>query len=157
MAERRFRNEMQIDKTPEDVFAFFSNAANLNRITPPWLHFKILNPDVKLQKGSLIRYRLRLRGIPLKWISEITEWNPPHYFVDAQIKGPYRTWIHKHEFIAEDSVTHMIDEVRYSLPGSFLEPLVNRFFVEPDIKRIFQFRTKVIEEIFKSEKPSATV
>jgi ligand-binding SRPBCC domain-containing protein len=157
MAERIFRNEMLISRNRETVFAFFSDAANLNRITPNWLHFQILNPEVKLQKGSLIKYRLRLRGIPIKWISEISEWNPPDYFVDTQIKGPYRTWIHKHEFIPDRDSTRMIDEVQYLVPGAFLEPVINKFFVEPDIRRIFEFRTKTIEKIFQSEKSSATV
>ena len=148
MAERIFHNEVRVPEGPETIFKFFSDAKNLNVITPPWLDFQIVTPDVKLEKGSQIEYRLKWRGLPLRWISEIAYWNPPHSFVDKQIKGPYKTWIHKHEFVPDDNGTRIIDEVRYSIPGAFLEPLIHKFFVGPDVRRIFEFRMNKISALF---------
>jgi ligand-binding SRPBCC domain-containing protein len=152
MRERTFRNEVRVLQKPENLFEFFADARNLNRITPDWLNFRIINPDIKLQKGSKIVYKLTWRGLPLKWVSEITDWNPPHSFIDKQIQGPYKTWIHTHNFARENDVTRIIDEVQYSVPGSFLEPLIHKFFVGPDVHRIFQFRTRKILEIFEAVK-----
>jgi ligand-binding SRPBCC domain-containing protein len=149
MAERTIRQEVLVLGKPENIFSFFADARNLNQITPSWLNFHILNPDVKLEKGSRIEYSLKWRGIPLRWISEISDWQPPYRFIDTQIVGPYKTWIHKHEFVREDNKTRIIDEVHYSVPGSFIEPLVHRFFVGPDIQRIFKFRTHTILKLFE--------
>ncbi len=156
MAERTIRKEILVQGTPENLFLFFADARNLNRITPAWLNFHILNPDVKLQKGLRIEYALKWRGFPLRWISEITEWNPPHGFIDTQIHGPYKTWIHKHMFVRENSDTRIIDEVHYSVPGSFLEPLIHKFFVGPDVKRIFEYRTQTILELFDAPLSGST-
>lgn len=81
----------------EEIFAFFCDAQNLESITPPWLKFEVLTPaPIELGEGALIDYRLRVRGIPLRWQSKITHWDPPHSFVDEQLRGPYRLWIHTH-------------------------------------------------------------
>ncbi|MCA9729166.1 MAG: SRPBCC family protein, partial [Candidatus Eisenbacteria bacterium] len=115
----------------EEVFAFFAAAENLERITPPLLQFRVLTPPpIDMRPGALIDYRLKLRGIPLRWRSEITVWDPPHRFVDEQRRGPYRSWIHEHRFEEENGHTRVTDEVRYLAPGG---PLVHRWLIRPDL------------------------
>ena len=128
-----------------EVFAFFSDAANLERITPPWLRFHTLTPlPIAMRPGATIDYRLRLRGLPLRWQSEITVWDPPRRFVDEQRRGPYRSWIHEHELIERDGGTEVRDFVRYTVPGG---RLVDRLIVRPDVTRIFDYRRRVLEEL----------
>lgn len=147
-ARYEFRAEVWLPRGLEEVFPFFADAANLERLTPAWLRFEILTPrPVPMQVGQLIDYRLRLRGIPLRWQSEITAWSPPHRFVDEQRRGPYRTWIHEHTFEERDGGTVCRDFVQYDVPGG---GLVRRFFVLPDLRRIFAYREMVLRELFAS-------
>jgi ligand-binding SRPBCC domain-containing protein len=134
-----------IARPPDDVFPFFANAANLERLTPPWLRFEILNPGVDLHRGAIIDYRLRVHGIPLRWQSEILEWEPPHRFVDVQRKGPYSLWIHEHRFEPRDGGTVVYDNVQYAAPGG---ALVQRFLIAHDLDRIFSYRRARLEEHF---------
>ena len=94
--------------------------------------------------GTTIDYRLRLRGVPIRWRSEITRWDPPHGFVDEQRRGPYRKWIHEHRFRAEDGGTRVEDQVTYAVPGS---ALADRWFVRPELERIFDYRRRAISEL----------
>jgi ligand-binding SRPBCC domain-containing protein len=125
----------------ERVFGFFSDAFNLERITPPELHFRVTTPaPIALQRDTRIRYRLRLYGIPFGWETRIALWDPPQRFVDVQARGPYRLWIHRHEFgLAPDDGTRVRDRVEYALPlgrlGELAHPLVRR-----QLDRIFAFR-----------------
>ncbi len=139
-----------IQESREKVFKFFADAMNLEEITPPELNFKIITaPPIDIKKGALIDYRLKLRGIPVTWKTEITEWNPPVSFVDTALKSPYKQWIHRHTFEENQSgETVMKDVVRYRLP---LEPLgdLAHFIVKRELNYIFDYRYKVIEEIFK--------
>lgn len=132
-----------------DVFAFFAEAANLERITPPFLRFHVLTPPpIVLRTGARIDYRLTLRGIPLRWRTEITAWDPPQRFADVQLRGPYAEWIHTHTFEEQDNGTMVRDEVRYRLWGPHvLGTLVDRLLVAPDTTRIFQFRQRALEQI----------
>jgi ligand-binding SRPBCC domain-containing protein len=153
MAEHILRSEQTIALPRDEVFEFFSNAANLERITPKELNFKITSPQpIEMKTGALIDYRLSLHGFPMNWRTEITLWNPPYEFVDTQLKGPYSQWIHHHEFIEIDANTTLIkDEVKYRLP---LEPFgdLAHFIVKGQLDGIFAYRTKVVEELItKSE------
>jgi len=122
----------------EEVFAFFADAGNLEAITPPWLGFEVLTPrPIAMRPGTLIDYRLRLRGVPLRWRTEISVWQPPHRFVDEQRRGPYREWVHEHTFTAVDGGTLVRDRVRYRVPGGWL---VHELFVRRDVERIFDYR-----------------
>jgi ligand-binding SRPBCC domain-containing protein len=134
----------------EEVFRFFSDARNLQRITPAFLHFDVLTPGpLTMGAGALIDYRLKLRGIPLRWRTEITMWEPPVRFVDVQLRGPYAEWVHTHTFEEEDGGTLVRDAVRYRLWGpEFLTRIINKILVAPDTKRIFEFRHQALEEIF---------
>lgn len=122
----------------EEVFAYFADARNLEELTPPWLRFRIVTPGaIDMRAGALIDYRISLRGIPLRWRTRITEWEPPSRFVDEQLRGPYRLWRHEHRFIEQDGGTLCVDRVEYRVP---LDALVHRWMVKPDLDRIFAFR-----------------
>ena len=142
----------QIIKHPRDeVFEFFADAGNLERITPPELNFHIITPQpIDIKKGALIDYTLKLRGIPITWKTEITQWNPPFDFIDSALKSPYKQWIHLHTFEAgENGETIMKDIVRYRLPFEPLGDLAH-WYVKKELKYIFDYRYKVIEEIFQN-------
>src|SRR5439155_8599779 len=127
--------ELWLPRPRDEVFAFFSDAANLDALTPPWLHFRILTPrPLSLQAGAHIEYRLRWRGLPIFWRTEIAVWEPPLRFVDRQIKGPYRQWIHEHTFEERDGGVLMRDRVEYAVPGWLLEPLLHRLLVGLDVR-----------------------
>lgn len=151
MAEYILEREQIIKRPREEVFDFFADAVNLERITPPELNFHITTPQpIDIKKGALIDYELKLRGIPITWKTEITQWNPPFDFVDTALKSPYKQWIHLHTFEEGNAgETIMKDIVRYRLP---LEPLgdIAHFYVKKELKYIFDYRYKVIEEIFKT-------
>lgn len=133
----------------EQVFSFFSRAENLEALTPAWLNFKILSANPQpVQKGTMIHYKLRLRGVPLRWTTEILEWNPPFGFVDFQLSGPYKLWHHTHRFIAEGQNTRIVDEVLYDLPFGPLGKLAHAITVKRDVEKIFGFRQKKIRELF---------
>jgi ligand-binding SRPBCC domain-containing protein len=130
-----------------EVFDFFSKAENLERITPEFLEFRILTPlPIQMESGTLIDYKLKVHGIPIRWRTLITEWNPPFSFTDEQVKGPYRKWIHRHTFEAgtEPNSTIMKDHVQYSLWGGGLA----RFLIEKDIQSIFNHRRSEIRSQF---------
>ncbi|HQZ81985.1 MAG TPA: SRPBCC family protein [Pyrinomonadaceae bacterium] len=149
MAEHIFTDTLEIDRPLDEVFEFFADARNLEKITPNELGFNILSPIEELREGSLIDYSLRLYGFPIKWRTEITKWDPPNTFVDTQLSGPYSQWIHTHKFTEIDPERTLIeDAVRYRLP---LEPLgdLAHFLVRQQICRIFAFRKKTVAEILE--------
>ena len=139
------RKTQWIARPPHEVFPFFADANNLERITPPWLKFKILNPGVEMQRKALINYRLHVHGMPLCWQSEITEWEPPYRFVDVQRRGPYSLWIHEHRFEAHNGGTLVQDTVQYAAPGG---TLLRELLIEPDLDLIFNYRRERLEEHF---------
>jgi len=145
MRIHRLHSELWLPREPSEVFPFFADAANLQRITPPWLHFEMLtrNP-VDMRVGTLIDYRLRIRGFPIRWRSEITVWDPPHRFVDEQRRGPYRLWVHEHTFTAQTGGTLVGDTVSYAVRFGVL---VHKLLVGPDLRRIFDYRKRRIEEL----------
>lgn len=126
------------------MFAFFSDATNLERITPPWLGFRIVGAPARMAPGALIEYRLKLHGIPLRWLTRIEIWEPGRRFVDAQLEGPYRLWRHTHSFEPHERGTLMRDEVRYALPLGALGELAHRLVVRRDLERIFDFRREEV-------------
>ena len=146
MKLREFQTELWLPLPPEDVFPFFADAANLDAITPPWLHFHIVTPGpIAMRTGAVIDYRLRMRGIPLRWRTRIGAWEPPHRFVDEQIRGPYRRWVHEHRFEARDGGTRVRDVVSYAVPFDFI---AHRWLVRPDVERIFRYRAESLRRHF---------
>jgi ligand-binding SRPBCC domain-containing protein len=141
------RTRIRLPQPRPEVFAFFADAGNLQALTPPWLHFQILTPmPLAMQRGALLDYRLRLRGIPVRWRTAITAWEPPCRFVDEQLRGPYRLWVHEHTFEeTPDGGTAVADRVRYRVPGG---ALVNRLLVARDLKAVFTFRSATLLRLF---------
>ena len=142
------RAEVIVESPIEEVFEFFSSAENLESITPPWLNFRIVTPmPIKMGKGTLLDYKIRLHMIPIRWRTEIADWQPPYKFADQQLKGPYKRWWHEHTF--EDlgnGLTLVRDEVHYIPRGG---SLLHRLMVKPDLKRIFSYRQQQLAKRFK--------
>ncbi len=142
------RREQWIARPIEDVFTFFAEARNLEAITPPWLAFRVLSREpIAIQAGTHIRYRIRWRHVPLRWLTEIAEWQPPVRFVDVQRRGPYALWHHTHEFEPERGGTRMRDLVRYALPLGPLGLLMHQLVVGRDLQAIFDYRARKVEEL----------
>lgn len=132
----------------EEVFAFFADAANLDALTPPFLRFRILTPmPIELRAGSQLDYKLALFGIPVRWRTLITDWQPGRRFVDEQASGPYALWRHTHEFEAQGDATLMRDTVDYSLPLGPLGSLAHGLFVRGTLQRIFDFRREAVHRL----------
>ena len=134
----------------DEVFAFFSNAENLNKITPLEVNFSILTPmPIKMQVGALIDYRIKLLGIPFFWRTQISVWEPTAYrFVDEQAKGPYVFWRHEHTFEDKGNYVLMTDRLLYVSPGWFLEPFIDTYFVRPRIEKIWAYREQQFNILF---------
>jgi ligand-binding SRPBCC domain-containing protein len=148
MASYVLQREQWIPRPIEHVFDFFADARNLEAITPPWLDFRILTPEpIRMGSGTLIRYRLRWHGLPLRWLTEIQRWNPPTEFIDVQLQGPYRLWHHMHHFRPADGGTLMQDVVRYALPLGPLGRLAHAWRVQSDLEAIFDFRASKVSEL----------
>jgi ligand-binding SRPBCC domain-containing protein len=132
----------------EKLFGFFGDARNLEQITPPFLNFRVLamsTPDVR--RGTVIRYRLKLHGIPLRWRTVIDRWEPPAGFTDRQASGPFATWVHEHEFIPENGGTLLVDRVRFRARFHGLLNSVFLAWILRDLKRIFTYRQLAITRL----------
>jgi ligand-binding SRPBCC domain-containing protein len=142
-----FHSELWLPHPLTTVFPFFASAEHLEQLTPPFLSFHILTSQpIVIFRGRRIQYKLKIHGIPVRWESEITGWNPPHSFSDDQLHGPYRHWHHEHTFEERDGGTLVRDKVEYAVPGG---TLVNRLFVAPDLRRIFNYRTAILKKLFR--------
>lgn len=140
-----FKTELWLPRPRQEIFPFFADANNLQAITPPWLNFHVLTPEVEIRAGALIDYRLRVRGIPLRWRTHIKVWEPPGRFVDEQLRGPYRRWVHEHTFEESNGGTLCRDHVQYAVWGG---RLVEWLFVRRDVRQIFDHRQQRLNELF---------
>jgi ligand-binding SRPBCC domain-containing protein len=140
--------EQRLPGAPDRMFPFFGDAHNLEAITPPWLGFRVVTQrPIEMGPGTLIEYRLRLHGLPIRWRTTIAVWDPPHRFVDVQLSGPYAMWHHTHDFEplpGGEPGTLMRDTVRYALPLGPLGELAHRAIVRRDLARIFDFRRDAV-------------
>jgi hypothetical protein len=143
----RLEREQILARPLEEVFSFFAEASNLALLTPPSMHFRLITAQpVQMRDGTLIEYRLRVRGVPIRWVSRIEDWAENRGFADRQLKGPYRHWFHRHEFEATGEGTRIIDRVEYALPlgvlGLLALPLVRR-----DLDAIFAYRREAVARL----------
>lgn len=144
-----FHHEQAVSRPIDEVFAFFDRAENLEALTPSTLGFRILTPSpIRMREGALIDYTLRIWGVPVHWRTLITHYDPPHRFVDEQIKGPYAFWHHTHTFTQLDGGVQIEDDVRYCMPFGLAGRFVHAAFVRRDLERIFRFRAARIAEHF---------
>ena len=141
MRVRNFDSQLWLPQPRDKVFAVFSDAANLDAITPSWLNFRTVTPGpIEMHLGTMIDYNLRVHGFPVRWRSEITAWEPPTRFVDEQRSGPYRLWIHEHIFTERDGGTLVGDRVQYAVPFDRLVHML----VRRDVERIFRYRGEML-------------
>jgi hypothetical protein len=141
-----------IPRSIDETFAFFADAGNLEAITPDWLRFQILTSGpIQMHCGTLLEYRLRWRRVPIRWLTEIRAWEPPHRFVDVQLRGPYRLWEHEHTFEAVGEGTLMRDVVRYALPFGALGRLAHAWLVRRDLESIFDYRARKVAALLGLE------
>jgi ligand-binding SRPBCC domain-containing protein len=140
------RRSQVLPGTPREVFPFFADARNLEAITPPLLRFEVVTPgEIPMRVGTLIQYRLTLRGLSLNWLTSIQDWEPSRRFVDVQVRGPYALWHHTHEFEPHgDGGTLMTDTVRYAIGWGFAGELAARAFVHRDVAKIFEYRRQAV-------------
>jgi ligand-binding SRPBCC domain-containing protein len=149
---RTFESEQLVAASLPEVFAFFSQARNLEKLTPPWLRFEVLSPEpIEMRIGTLIDYRLRVRGVPMRWTSLIEDWVAQRRFIDRQVRGPYRLWHHTHEFAAHPDGTIVRDRVRYELPFGLIGEAAHAAFLRRDVERIFDYRQRAVVTLLASE------
>lgn len=139
------RRSLWVPQPIDKVFHFFSDVHNLDQITPHWLHFSSSSIPRVMREGVKILHEMKIKGFKVKWVSEIMHWDPPYGFIDEQRRGPYRYWRHEHYFREEKGGTVCEDSVKYAVPGG---SLVNRFFIAPDLKKIFDYRQEKLRKIF---------
>jgi ligand-binding SRPBCC domain-containing protein len=141
MTEHLLERRQLIAQTRSRVFEFFADAHNLETLTPPWLKFGLTSEGaIEMGAGTLIAYRMRVHGLPVRWLTRIEEWQPQSGFVDRQLRGPYRLWHHTHTFEEHPDGTLMSDRVRYVLPFGPLGSLAHVAFVRNDLEKIFDYR-----------------
>ena len=146
----QIKSKQVLPITLDSSWDFFSDPGNLPKITPPWLNLKITSelPD-KMYEGMIITYKVYpFAGIPSNWVTEITQVNEKVFFIDEQRFGPYKFWHHQHHFKEIDKGIEMEDIVTYALPLDPLSRLISSYFVGNKIKEIFEFREKVLSELF---------
>jgi ligand-binding SRPBCC domain-containing protein len=142
----RLAANLYLPAAPEKVFAFFADPRQLETLTPPWIRLRMeVAMPFQMRPGAVIDCRLRIRGLPIRWLSVIPIWEPPHRFIDEQERGPFRYWRHEHLFEPAGSGTLVRDRIDYRVPGG---RLIHRLFVRPDVERIFRYRLDKLKEIF---------
>ncbi len=142
----RLTTSVLLPRPRTEVFAFFSDARNLEVLTPEYLNFRILTPlPIEMETGTLIDYKIRLHGVPIRWRTRISAWEPEQRFVDEQLRGPYRRWHHEHTFADQGDSTRMTDVVDYSILFGFL---MHPLLVRRDLQTIFNWRRNKILEVF---------
>jgi len=144
--------EQIVDANLEEVFGFFEKPENLQIITPDWMKFDIITPHpLEMKEHAEFDYKISLMFIPLKWKTEITNYDPPYKFVDEQKKGPYKLWIHTHTFEAVGNKTKITDNVDYDLFGGPFKILVHSLYIRKNLESIFNYRSRKINQLFNKK------
>ena len=155
MKIHELERSQRVEISPEAAFAYYGDSVNLEPMTPPWLHFRVLNEGpVTMAPGTLLEYRLRLHGFPIRWTTRIETWDPPAGFLDVQLKGPYALWEHTHVFERDGDATVIHDRVRYALPLGPLGTIAHRLFVRRDLERIFDYRAEAFAQLVAATRQS---
>jgi ligand-binding SRPBCC domain-containing protein len=148
VTERVLERTQRVELPIEQTFELFADAFNLEALTPPLLRFRVVTPPpIEMRVGTLIEYRLRLHGVPVRWRTRIEAWDPPHRFIDNQLRGPYGLWHHTHRFEPDGDATLIHDRVRYRIGFGPFGALADRLFVRRDLERIFDFRREAILDL----------
>lgn len=150
-------SSLWVPTPPKEVFPFFADPRNLQELTPPWLKFQLVDPPATTEAGSQVEIRLKVHGIPMRWLTRITDWDPPRRFTDVQERGPYRQWIHTHTFTPARGGTVLGDRVAFQVRGGLLAPLISTLFVRRDVLRIFRYRIWRMAELFGGDPTTGTV
>jgi len=151
MKTYKIKSELAIQKSIDEVFSFFQEPKNLSKITPSNLDFNIITPSpIVMKVGTLIDYTIKVIGIKIHWRTLISSFNPPHDFVDEQLRGPYKYWHHKHEFVSCGEETIIRDNVTYALPFGVFGRLAHKVFVFRQLCKIFDYRARIIKSIFEN-------
>lgn len=147
--------EQFIPRPRNEVFAFFARPENLQILTPAFLHFAFLTPSpIPMHADARIDYRIRLWGVPVRWATEITRFEPPGLFADVQLRGPYRRWHHTHEFHEVAGDTRMVDRVEYELPLGPIGRLAHGIFVRRSLAEVFDYRARKVAELWPVASPA---
>lgn len=144
-------HEQKINISLDEAWEFFSSPENLKKITPPYMGFDITSnfKNEKMFAGMIIAYIVKpVLNIPMRWVTEITQVKEKEYFIDEQRFGPYKFWHHLHQFRIEDGELIMVDKVNYALPFGIIGRIVHRLIVRKQVEEIFDYRRKVLEELF---------
>jgi ligand-binding SRPBCC domain-containing protein len=150
MADHVFESRVWLARPRSEVFAFFAEAASLERLTPPAFRLRLLNPGVTMTTGAVLDFRLRWLGIvPLRWRAFVREWDPPFRFVDVQVRGPYARWEHRHRFLEEGGGTWVEDRVTYRLPLGVLGRAAHALVVERQLRELWAYRHQQLAELVK--------
>jgi hypothetical protein len=154
----RLEREQLLQRPVDAVFAFYADATNLEALTPPFLHFRILTPmPIAMRAGTRIEYSLSLYGVPIRWRTLITRWEPGVAFVDEQEAGPYAYWRHEHAFESRGGATLMRDAVDYREPMGAVGQIAHVLFVRRSLERIFDFRRDAVHRLLGVADPNAAV
>lgn len=143
--------ELLVKRSLKETFAFFENPANLGKITPPWLSFNIVSKDVTMRQGAQFNYVIRWLGLPMKWRSLISKYEPPFIFVDEQVIGPYKTWRHQHTFLETSKGVIVGDHLEYSLPLGLLGAVAQKVLVKRQLEEVFRYRQRELTKIFNGQ------
>ena len=138
------RCEMKVARPIAETFVVFENPHNLARITPPWLNFKVQHGPLEMHQGLEIDYTIHWLGLPIRWRTIVTSYDPPKRFIDLQARGPYRLWHHVHRFAAHGDGAVVSDEVTYVLPLGWLGRMAHSLIVKRQLLGIFRYRQKAL-------------
>jgi len=155
MADHVMESRLWLARPRPDVFAFLADPANLARVMPPALRVRLLTPDVRMEAGAVLDFRLAWLGLPVRWRLFVREWDPPYRFVDVQVRGPYARWEHRHRFLEEGDGTWVEDRVTYRLPFGPLGRAAHALIVRRQIAALWRYRTRRLGELVGPLRPPA--